>query len=149
MRSLLRTLVNAVITIVITALAFAVVVTLIPGVELIAAPNDAVPGVGATNEPGRAGVFIAVSVIFILVNSTIMPILRIIGLPLTCITLGLFSLILNAAALFIVSWVLDVLPMDLGSLQISGWWAAIFAAIVLSLASSLIGALVSPLVRRF
>ena len=59
------------------------------------------------------------------------PVLRILGAPLTCLTLGLFSLVINGAALIIVEWTLNSLDLGIGHLVIDSWGAAIIGAIVL------------------
>lgn len=71
-----------------------------------------------------------------IVNAIVRPLLVILTLPATLLTLGLFLLVINAAMLGLVAWMFD-------GFTISGFWAAFFGAIVVSvigwLASSFIG----------
>jgi putative membrane protein len=64
------------------------------------------------------------------------PIAFILTLPITVITLGLFLLVLNAAMVALVAWLVP-------GMQISGFWTAMGAALIVSLvswaASSVIG----------
>ncbi len=71
-----------------------------------------------------------------IVNALVRPLLVIATIPLTLITLGLFLLIINAAMLGLVAKLL-------AGFTLSGFWAAFFGAILVSVfsgaASSLIG----------
>lgn len=68
------------------------------------------------------------------VNAIVRPLLIILTLPITVITLGLFLLVINAAMLGLVAWILPGLSVDgfvsalLGSILISavGWLASWF-----------------------
>jgi len=61
-----------------------------------------------------------------LVNAVVRPIAVLLTLPLTILTLGLFLLVVNAAMLAIVAWML-------GGLTVAGFWPALFGSIVVSL----------------
>ncbi len=61
-----------------------------------------------------------------IVNAVVRPLLVILTLPITLLTLGLFLLVINAAMLGLVAWMFD-------SFTISGFWPALFGAIVVSL----------------
>lgn len=71
-----------------------------------------------------------------IVNAIVRPIAVILTLPLTLLTLGLFLLVINAAMLGLVAALLS-------GFQISGFWTALGASIVVSVtswaASGLIG----------
>ena len=45
----------------------------------------------------KPSAFVAMAIIFSLVNLTIKPILKVLSLPITIVTLGLFSLVINAS----------------------------------------------------
>lgn len=72
------------------------------------------------------------------VNTFIKPILKLVTLPITIITLGLFSFVINAVVLFMVSYVVPGLKID-------GWMAAILGAIVLSIVSTALSMLLKDL----
>jgi putative membrane protein len=61
-----------------------------------------------------------------LVNAVVRPLLVILTLPVTVVTLGLFLLVINAALLGLVAWAFD-------DFTVSGFWAALFGAIVVGL----------------
>jgi putative membrane protein len=67
-----------------------------------------------------------------LVNAVIKPILVIVTLPLTIVTLGLFYLVVNGLAFGLAAALVPGFHVD-------GLWPAILAAIVVSLVSWLIG----------
>jgi putative membrane protein len=71
-----------------------------------------------------------------IVNAIVRPIAVILTLPLTLLTLGLFLLVINAAMLGLVAWLLS-------GFQIGSFWVALGASLVVSItswaASGLIG----------
>ena len=88
--------------------------------------------------------FLLVAVIFSLVNTFIKPILRIITLPITAVTLGLFLIVINALMLLLTGWISD--QLDLG-FNVNGFVPALLGAIVISIVSwalSLIVGAITP-----
>lgn len=57
-------------------------------------------------------------------NSTVRPILKVITFPITILTLGLFLLVVNAAVILLVSWLVP-------GFQVVGWGTAILFGIFL------------------
>jgi putative membrane protein len=82
------------------------------------------------------GSLLAAAVLLGMVNAIIRPIAIVLTLPLTLVTLGLFLLVVNAAMLGLVALLLS-------GFQVSGFWTAIAASLIVSLtswfASGLIG----------
>ncbi|MBZ0272643.1 phage holin family protein [bacterium] len=76
-----------------------------------------------------AGSFVLAAILLGLVNAFIRPILQVLALPLTIVTFGLFALVINAACLGLVAWMMD--GFDVGPFV-----PTFFAAIVLSLVSA-------------
>ena len=72
-----------------------------------------------------------VALLFGLVNAVIGPLLHLISLPLTVLTLGLFGLVVNGVLLAITAGLTD-------SLDVGGVFATIVAAIVISVISTLV-----------
>jgi putative membrane protein len=73
--------------------------------------------------------YVWVSALFGIVNAIIGTILRIVTLPLTVLTLGLFSVIVNAILLNITDGLTSHLTID------EFWWTAIWAAIIMAIVS--------------
>ena len=61
-----------------------------------------------------------------IVNAIVRPVIVLLTLPLTILTLGLFLLVINAAMLSLVAWLLDGMTVD-------GFWSAFFGSIVVSI----------------
>lgn len=84
---------------------------------------------GGVDVTGGAWGYIWVSALFGIVNAVIGTILRILTFPLTLLTFGLFSVIVNALLLQITDGLSSHFTID------EFWWTAIWAAIILSIAS--------------
>lgn len=72
-----------------------------------------------------------------LINAFVRPILVILTLPVTVLTLGLFLLILNAAMLNLAGWFVD-------GFEVLGFWNALFGAVVISVISGICSHLIGP-----
>jgi putative membrane protein len=72
-----------------------------------------------------------------IVNAVVRPVAVILTLPLTILTLGLFLLVVNAGMLALVAAML-------GGLTVSGFWAALFGSIVVSVTGWLASRFVGP-----
>ncbi len=71
------------------------------------------------------------SIVLAVLNLIVKPILSILGLPLTIITLGLFSLVINAVIILLAAKFVSGMHVD------GFWWALIFS-IALSVITSLL-----------
>ena len=102
---------------------------LINGVALYVAA-ELVPGIHAD---GGWPVLVFMALIFGLVNALIRPILKFLTCPLIMLTLGLFTLVINALMLLLASW----LGRQLGlGFYVEGFWPAAFlGALVISVVS--------------
>jgi putative membrane protein len=83
--------------------------------------------------------FILVALIFGLVNTFLKPVLRLLTLPITMITLGLFLLVLNALLLLLVGWISNELSLGL---TVDGFVPALFGSIVISIVGFLLSMVV-------
>lgn len=77
------------------------------------------------------------AVVIGLVNATIGLVLKIVTFPLTLLTLGIFYLVINALMLMLAAQFVD-------GFRLSGFWAAFFGGIVLSVVSSVLNSLLKP-----
>ena len=71
---------------------------------------------------------ILAAVVLGVVNAVVRPLAFILTLPITVVTLGLFLLVLNAGMVALVAWLIP-------GFQISGFWTAVGAAVIVSLVS--------------
>lgn len=82
---------------------------------------------------------------FGLVNVFLKPILFVLTLPITVLTLGLFALLLNAGILLLVAWMVP-------GFTLGGFWQALLASLFISFASFLINLLIqrpSVVIKRY
>ena len=99
----------------VTAAAIAVAAAIVPSVEV----------------DGGVLALLGVALLFGLINALVGPLLRLISLPLTLITLGLFALVINAALLAITAGLS-------GSLDVGGFLPTVLAAIIISVVSAVL-----------
>ena len=92
-----------------------------------------VPGVSISG----AWTFIFAAVLLGLVNAFVRPIAFVLTLPITLVTLGLFLLVLNAAMFGLVAAILD-------DFIVTGFWPAIFGAIIVSITSLIASWCIGP-----
>ena len=83
-----------------------------------------VPGISAS---GPAGLIIAALILGI-VNAILKPILVLLSLPLELLTLGLFTLVINA----LLFWLVGALHVGL---EVDGFWPAFWGALVMAIVS--------------
>jgi putative membrane protein len=81
---------------------------------------------------GGVGRLLLVAAVFGIANTTVRPLLTILTCPLIVITLGLFTLVINALMLLITGWLSE--SWDLG-FTVMGFWAAFWGGLVVGLVS--------------
>jgi putative membrane protein len=121
------------VRIVINAVALLLAALLVPDIEV--AWSDEASGVIIS--------LVVLAVVFGLVNAAVRPIARLVRLPLDILTLGTFSLVLNALLLLAMAWLVDLVtdpliviggfPPDLG---LPALVAALLGAFIISLVST-------------
>ncbi len=104
----------------VTAIALALAVRIIPGLSM--------EGTGWT---GLA----LTALILGLVNALIRPVVTLLALPVTILTLGCFTFVINAAMFLLAAW-LSAQIEPASQLVIDGWIAAILGALFVSIVSS-------------
>ena len=80
-----------------------------------------------------------VSLIFGVITSFVKPILTILSIPFIIITLGLFLLVINAGMLLLTGWLAE--EFDIG-FHVDGFWTAVGGAIIITVATWVMDALV-------
>ena len=112
---------------VVTALATAVAVWIVPGITL----TD-------TDRTSQALTLLGVAVIFGIVNAVVKPIMQVLSACLVVLTLGIFLLVINAAMLALTSWSAGVVGLGF---HVDGFWAAVFGSVIISVVGALLGGL--------
>ncbi len=96
----------------ITAAAFLIVSYVVPGITV----TGWIPAV-------------VVALFLIILNTIVRPILIVLTLPITIVTLGLFLLVINASILFFVASFVQ-------GVQIQSFWSALIGSILISIIST-------------
>jgi len=95
----------------VTALGLALAAALVPGIEIAGSVT-----------------LLAAALLLGIVNAVVRPLAVLFTLPLTLLTLGLFLLVINAAMLGLVAWLLD-------GFHIAGFFAALIGSLIVSFTS--------------
>lgn len=129
MRIILRVIINAA--------ALWVASWILPGLDIsTTAATAAIAKTGVTQGTETTGVVLAylfIGAIFGLVNALVRPLVSFLALPLTILTLGLFTIVINAAMLYLTSWISSYTPVRF-TID-SFFWTAVLAAIIITLVS--------------
>ena len=115
---LLRTLANAA--------ALAVATWIFSGISLT-----------GTDTTQKVLTMLLVAVIFGAFNAVLKPIFQIVTIPVVLITLGLFLIVINAWMLMLTSWIAGLINLGW---QVDGFWTAVGGAIVVSIVSFIMNA---------
>lgn len=99
-----------------------------------------IPGFAWSGDAGNELVaLLVVTLVMALLNMLVKPVIQVLSLPITILTLGLFSVIINTFVLYLTSWISSGL-FGVG-FSISSFWVAIVAAIVISVVTLLLNSL--------
>jgi putative membrane protein len=86
------------------------------------------PGVNITNNNFGSAILVALVISFL--NAVVKPILVVLTIPITFVTLGLFLLVINALIILFADYLVE-------DFEVTGFWPALFFSIILSLVNSL------------
>lgn len=114
---------------IVTAIATAAAVWLIPGINLTAADTS-----------DKVITLLVVALIFGVVNAIVKPVVTVVSTCLVVLTLGLFLLVINALMLLLTSWLSTQFGLGF---HVDGFWPALFGSIVISIVGSLLGGLLN------
>lgn len=120
MRFLQRTVVNA--------LALAAATALLDGIRLTDRTTE-----------DQLLTLVLVGLIFGLVNAVVAPVVKLLALPFIIVTLGLFLLVINALMLMLTEWVSQQFGLGF---RVDGFWTAVLGAIIITIATWLLEAVV-------
>jgi putative membrane protein len=91
-----------------------------------------VSGISASSDPAT---FLAVALVFGLLNALVGPLLRMLTCPLMILTLGFFTFVINAVILLLTSAVAGKFGLGF---HVAGFWPAFWGALVVSIVSVLL-----------
>lgn len=81
------------------------------------------------------------SLVLALLNTFIKPVLILLTLPITVVTMGLFLLIINV---FIIKLAASLVP----GFSVAGWWSALLFSLLLSIFTAIIESLVGNHIKK-
>lgn len=129
-----------VLQVVVSALALWAAAWILPGMDITtSATSGAAANAGAADASATIGIVLAylfIGLIFGLVNAVVRPIVSLLSLPITCLTLGLFALVINAAMLGLTAWISSYTPVHL---TLDSFVTAFLGAIIVAIVSALTG----------
>ncbi|MDO9137651.1 MAG: phage holin family protein [Lutibacter sp.] len=105
---------NLILKIVLTAVAVLVIAHFLPGVSVVNFTSSVI-----------------VAIVLALLRVTIKPLLIILTLPVTIVTLGLFLLVINALIILLADNLID-------GFQVTGFWIALLFSLILSVFESIL-----------
>jgi putative membrane protein len=88
-----------------------------------------VPGI---DYQGRWTSLLIVALVFGVLNASVRPLIKVLTLPLLILTLGLFTLVINALMLMLTGWFSDRLNLGF---HVAGFWPAFWGGLVVSIVS--------------
>ena len=110
---------------IVTAVAIAIAAAIVPSVEI----------------DGGVLALLGIALLFGLINALLGTLLRFLSLPLNVITFGLFALVVNGVLLAVTAGLSD-------SLEVGGFFAAIIAACLISLLSTVMSFVLIRVVEK-
>ena len=102
--------------------------------------------VGGDSNGETLAIILLIALVFGLVNAIVKPIVAFLSIPLYILTLGLFTIIVNALMLMLTAWITEA--TDWG-LRIDNFGVACWGAIIISIVSLVLSVLIpGPRVER-
>ena len=112
--------------IIVTGLALWVTALILPGMHL---------GDDSASTLTQVLTIAAIALILALINTIVRPVLSLLTLPITCLTLGLFQLVINTLMLLLASWVSGLFDL---TLAFDSFWWALGAGVIIGLLSGIV-----------
>ncbi|MEE1650919.1 phage holin family protein [Brachybacterium sp. J144] len=112
--------------IIVTGLALWITALILPGMHL---GDDSAPLLTQVLTIG------AIALILAVINTLVKPLLSLLALPITCLTLGLFQLVINTLMLLLAGWVSGLVGL---TLQFDTFWWALLAGVIIGVLSAIV-----------
>ncbi|MFI6431300.1 phage holin family protein [Rhodococcus oryzae] len=107
-----------------------------------------VTGIDIATSDGGTGndilVIVFIAFVFTVINAFIKPLVQLLSLPLLILTLGLFTLVINALMLMLTSWITETTEFGI---SVDGFWTAVWGALIISIVNFVLTAVV-PSAKR-
>lgn len=138
-----------IIRIVVNAVALWVASWVLPGMHIASTSivgTDVAGSESTANTINTILAYLFVGLVFGVVNALVKPIVKLLSLPVTILTLGLFTIVINAAMLWLTAWVSTFTPVQFTIDDF--FWTAILAAVIISVVSMIAGSFGKSSARR-
>ncbi|MBO0919680.1 phage holin family protein [Cellulomonas sp. zg-ZUI222] len=96
--------------------------------------------VGGETTTQTVGIILAVALVFGIVNAIVKPVVALLSLPLYILTLGLFTLVVNALMLLLTEWITEQTSWGL---RINDFGTAVLGALIISVVSFVLSSMTS------
>ena len=114
--------------IIVTGLALWITALLLPGMHL---------GQNSASVLTQVLTIGAIALILALIDTLVKPILSFLAFPITCLTLGLFQLVINTLMLLLAGWVSGLVGL---TLEFDTFWWALLAGVIIGILSGIVEA---------
>ena len=94
--------------------------------------------VGGADTPQKVGIIALIALVFGIINAIVKPFVVLISLPIYILTLGLFTLVVNALMLMLTAWITE--QTDWG-LRVDSFGTAVIGALIISVVSFVLSVL--------
>ena len=101
--------------------------------------------VGGTSTGEKVGIVLLIGLVFGLINAIVKPVVKFFALPLYILTLGLFTIVVNALMLWLTAWLTDG---QTWGLRIDNFGTAVVGALIISVVSFILSAVFSGSRKR-
>ncbi|EWS80285.1 hypothetical protein BF93_04565 [Brachybacterium phenoliresistens] len=115
---------------IVTAGALWVTALILPGMHL---------GDGDATALTQVLTILAIALVFALVDAIVKPVASLLAMPITCVTLGLFQLVVNTLMLLLTSWVSGLFGL---TLTFDTFWWALLAGILIGILGAIVEAVI-------
>lgn len=113
-----------IVRVIVNALALAIACWILTGLDITTSDNGTLSLILG---------YLFIGLVFGLVNAFVKPIVMLLSLPITILTLGLFTIVINAGMLYLTAWISSYTTVQF-TID-SFFWTAVFAALIISAVS--------------
>ena len=117
---------NFIIRWIVTALAVGVAVWIVPGITTFGSDSTIA--------------IVVLALVLSLINVSLKPVLQVLSLPITVLTLGIFYLVVNALMLELAAWAAG--GIFASGINLAGFGSAVLGSIVISIVSAIANSLI-------
>lgn len=100
--------------------------------------------VATKDDVNQVLVILFIALVFTVVNAFVKPLVTLLSLPLLILSLGLFTVVINALMLLLTAWITESTGLGI---SVDGFWTAVWGALIISVVNFVLTAVV-PSAKR-